>query len=252
MDSNVIGTEFLSRKLEEHSGVVVSGTGTLNSGDGGVSESSPDDDWQAINEEIESFSRETVYGYDYFDHKLGSPDPNLSGATLSSNDIVDETQIYKTDGTITGLNGSWADFDKTAIILVDGSLDIDKDITVVDGVFLAFIVKDNLTIASGVGTNPDPLVGEQDEVSLEGVFVVNGNIKTGESSIPGQARLVARGIFVADSDLDGTGGFNFQRDLGETLNETMAAEVFEYRPDFLFNAPEELLKEGVSWEEIVP
>lgn len=244
VSSEVRSGKYLSQNLDGYSGVVVSG-GSIYTGDGGVSESS--EDWQKTDETITSFSKETRFGYQYFDNKFGSEAQSLTGSTLRRGDIGNG--IYKTSGSILSLDGNWTNFSNKAIIFVNGSLSIDKDITITSGGFLAFIVKEDLEIDPRVGANPRG--GNPNEVSLEGVFIVDGTIRTGESSNPGNERLVARGIFVADANLDGEGGFTFQRDLGKE-NESFSAEHFEYRPDLLFSAPAQFLKETLSWEEIVP
>jgi len=239
ISSSVILGEFLSTKLEDYSGVVVSGGG-INSGDGGVSESDPD--WQKIGERIEGFRKGVKYDYDYFYEKFGAKstyDP-ASGKPGSG--------IYYHQAFVEDVvSGTWdVGSGESIVFFIEGNLRIETSIDVDPGGFLAFIVSEDLYIDSTVG-RPAGAAGS----CLEGVFIVNGSIETGETTQVATAKLVAEGIFVADADINGSGEFNFQRNLG-AANGTTPAEKFIYRPDLLFSAPEQFLKKGLSWEEIVP
>ncbi len=48
------------------------------------------------------------------------------------------------------------------------------------------------------------------------------------------------------------GELNLQRDLGDTLNETTASEVFEYDPAGAFLFPPKLSIEKTRWKEVAP
>ena len=245
ISSSVILGEFLSTNLESYSGVVVSGGG-INSGDGGVSESDPD--WQKTGERITGFRKGIKYDYDYFYEKFGPLNDNYDGGGKPAGGTIDNPAVYY-DYPIfsTSVTGSWnVGTGESLVIFINGDLSIETDIEVAEGGFLAFIVNGNLSIDSTVG-RPAGASGS----CLEGVFIVNGSIETGETTQVATAKLVAEGIFVADADINGSGEFNFQRNLG-AANGTTPAEKFIYRPDLLFSAPEQFLKKGLSWEEIVP
>ena len=257
VQSSVASSQFLSMKLPSgsgYSGMVVSGEG-IDGGEGGISESSSD--WQKTGEQIISFRKETKYDYDYFYEKFGSPTTDNFDGSKPAGGTINNPAIYYDDPNLissTSVTGNWrVAAGESLIVFANRDLSIETDIEVTDGGFLAFIVNGDLSIAPSVGTNPGG--AQPNRVSLEGVFIVDGTINTGQSTIPGQARLVTEGIFIADADFDsliGSGDeFNFQRNLGSD-NGTLAAEKFVYRPDLLMTMPEEMLKEGLSWEEIVP
>ena len=241
VSSGVIDGEYLSMELDGYSGLVVSGGG-IDTDEDKVSES--DDSWQMEAEDIESFSNEAKYGFDYFYGKFGSPSPD----NFDGNDPKPSSGTYYDEPvSLTEITQSWDVLSgESIVVFINGNLEIKNTINVAEGGFLAFIVNENLTINEGVGTGKT-----QEDVSVAGVFIVDGTINTGDSSNSGTERLVAEGIFVADGDLDGTGGFNFQRDLTDE-NVNYSAEKFIYRPDFLFNMPELMKKEGLSWEEVAP
>lgn len=256
--SAVISGEYLSTKLPAgsgYSGVVVSGGG-IDSGDGGVSESSTaSTEWQKTSESITGFYGGVNYGFDYFYQKFGSPvdddswdgrsKPAVSGVYVD--DPVSQTTI---DTSWSVGSGEWY------VIFIDGNLRIVGASTIIDvasgvnGGFLAFIVKGNIEIQGNV-TNGSNSV-------LKGIFIADGDIQTVAAG-PIDNQFVAEGIFVADANLDGSGMFDFGRDLGEVANGTTPAEKFIYRPDFLvnlFNSPGgeslSLLRESLTWEEVVP
>ncbi|MBI4999663.1 thrombospondin type-1 domain-containing protein, partial [Candidatus Gottesmanbacteria bacterium] len=136
------------------------------------------------------------------------------------------------------------------VILIDGNLKISQKITVPQGAFLAFIVKGDIIIDKTLGVNPESAA----EKAIEGVYITNGFFRTvpeGEQAVPNK-KFVGAGIFVADADLDGSGGFELGRDLGGN-NNLYPAEYFEYRPDFLANFPKELSRSKVrDWQEVAP
>lgn len=133
--------------------------------------------------------------------------------------------------------------ERMIVFIEGGDLNITAEMNVAVGGFLAFIVQGDVNIDPSIGGDIDESDGiDEDEVFIDGVFIADGQIRTGESDV----RLVASGIFVS------YGGFDLQRDL-EDENETFPAELFLYRPDFVINAPEELKKSDIIWRgEVAP
>ncbi|EKD31615.1 MAG: hypothetical protein ACD_77C00290G0001, partial [uncultured bacterium] len=50
----------------------------------------------------------------------------------------------------------------------------------------------------------------------------------------------------------GYGGINLQRNLGNVINQTMPAELFEYAPDQELLFPIELSTRVTNWREVAP
>jgi len=122
---------------------------------------------------------------------------------------------------------------KEVVVLVNGDLNINREIRVADSAFLAFIVSGDINIDGGVkktGVNP----------ALEGVYFADGTLSTGESA----EEFMGKGIFVA-------GGFNLERDLGAD-NETTPAEVFIFDPGLVVKMPRAMKKSRMSWQEVAP
>ncbi|MBI2010089.1 MAG: hypothetical protein HYS86_02800, partial [Candidatus Chisholmbacteria bacterium] len=78
--------------------------------------------------------------------------------------------------------------------------------------------------------------------NLEGVYIANGTISTGESD----TKFTGEGTFV------GWSGVNLQRDFEDTRNNTEPVEVFRYRPDFKLNLPGFLRRPTIEWQEVAP
>ena len=208
---------------------VVSYVGSTNFGDGNAP------NWRVQDASIDLSS----FNYDYFYHLLGSPATNFSGKESEVGD-----GIYYSASGLGGLEGSWKDFDKKAVILVNGDLKIDQRITLVDNGFLAFIVKGTITVDDNIGTEI-----KKDEVYLEGVYFAQRNFNTGSSSVPGHAKLIAKGIFVAQD------GFVLGRDLGsgeKDSNVDTPAEKFIFDPGLLVKMPKAMKKSMMSWQEMAP
>ena len=177
------------------------------------------------------------FNYDYFYRLLGSP-PN-SNFYGNSNDISAGVVVYYSSGQISTL-GNWKNFSRQAVILVNGNLKIDKEITLGPNGFLAFVVNGNIVIDENVGVGKNST-----DTSLEGVYFAQGVFSTGTSAVGGHEKLIAKGIFAAQ------GGFNLGRDLGDD-NETTPAETFIFDPRLLVKMPKELTKSTMSWTEVAP
>jgi len=92
---------------------------------------------------------------------------------------------------------------------------------------LAFIVKGDINIDAEVE-------------ELAGFYLCDGTLNTGVSD----NQFVGKGFFVGLTDV------NLQRDFEDERNQTIPAEVFEYSPSLLMNAPEVLKKPSYTWKEV--
>ncbi len=109
------------------------------------------------------------------------------------------------------------------VVFVDGSLEIDRDLG---------LDRFRMVVVRG------DIVFTKDANVVNGIFVANGNISmAGESS----EQLVINGSLYAN------GVVNNRSLLPKSGNNTRPPVVVNYRPDFLFNMPEELIKILVTY-----
>lgn len=128
-------------------------------------------------------------------------------------------------------------------IFVPGNLEIDAPgIVTEQGEYIAFVVRGNINFTDRTR-------------QIQGVYVADGELTVENTTMDfGTGRqFEGQGIFI------GQGGVTLQRDLnGSTLpdddlaNNTAAAQVFTYRPDFVINAPRGFLRSGMTWQEVAP
>ncbi len=150
---------------------------------------------------------------------------------------------YVYDGTSTGLDlsiTSSANLGSRKVILIvkGANLNIGGDINLTkgSGFFLA-VSSGNINISPSVGGGGTP--------NLEGVYVADGSFQTGTGGIKSDSQLWLRGTVAA-------GGFNLQRDLGDTLNSTTPSELFEFAPDQELLFPIKLSYYPGAWREVAP
>ena len=105
------------------------------------------------------------------------------------------------------------------VIMVDGDLDINANITVANGGFLAFVVNGNVSV--------DPAVTD-----VQGLYVIDGVFASGTTGAEDVA-LTTEGSIVA------WGGVSLSRDLGSD-NTLYPGEKFVYRPDLIVNMPDKM------------
>jgi len=173
--------------------------------------------WQVYDTNM---ARPAGYGYDYYLANLG--DAEVESANLLS--------------AISELNGGNIPSGTRAIVLIDGDLTIDQDLSVDSGGLALVVVSGNITINGDVD-------------NVEGVFIANGSITVNDGD--NQADL--QGTFVADADGNAVGSILLGRDLG-TGNFSNPGTLFTFRPDFivqmiLHNIGLEPISE---WEEVNP
>jgi hypothetical protein len=122
-----------------------------------------------------------------------------------------------------------------AVYFIDGNLSFGplSSVTVLNGEFIAFIVKGDIIV--------DPAV-----TNLQGMFLTNKTITINRAVNPiDEKQFVGQGMFI------GWGGVSLNRDLGAD-NATMPAEKFIYRPDLVINAPDWFRQTGYEWREVAP
>jgi hypothetical protein len=127
-------------------------------------------------------------------------------------------------------------------------------ITVDEGGFLAFIVKNDILIESSLGYN-----GSKTTISsfqtpiIEGIFLASHHLVVksfdNASTTPADNKFVGAGSFI------GLSGVDLQREYSDTatrreLNATAPTETFIFRPDFVVNTPNVLKKPVIQWKEI--
>ncbi|MBP8591423.1 hypothetical protein KBI33_03110, partial [Candidatus Shapirobacteria bacterium] len=118
------------------------------------------------------------------------------------------------------------------VIFVDDDLNINQSITVAPGGFLAFIVKEDITIAPGV-------------TQVQGVYFADGSLIV-ESSDATDEQFKGQGIFVAKE------GASLKRNFRNARNAEEPTEVFTFDPSYLFTAPKVFREKPYLWREVVP
>ncbi len=214
------------------------------------------------------------YKYSYYLNKI-----NSSGATVES--ISAETDLQGarvSDGNLHVLKTSSSGLtisnvaitvknNTKVVVLVDGDLNIDNPngmghlITVEQGSYLAFVVKQAMNIAPEVGYPLASYVPYDGTIAtstpnLEGVYIVDGIINVESFGATGaqDRKFVGAGTFV------GWGGVNLQRNFGNNISDPVsqadnnlnATEVFYYRPDLVINAPNIMRETFQSWQLSAP
>ncbi len=115
------------------------------------------------------------------------------------------------------------DIGDSGLYIIDGNLTIDEDKTVSEGSYLFVVVRDNINLTN-LSIN-----------KVDGIYVAEKIMVSGElaSQVVFNGSLYARG-----------GGISFtERSLNpKSMNNSHPSVVVNYRPDFLFNMPEELVK----------
>ena len=129
--------------------------------------------------------------------------------------------------------------------MVDGNLTIQAQITLEDPdtSFVAFIVKDNISVSSSLGI-PYAAVPAIPAAVVEGMYIAGGTLYTGRSTIASKERFVGKGMFAAKNIL-------LQRTLGAD-NSAAGADLFIYNPAFLVTMPDILKDLSYTWQEVAP
>ncbi len=119
------------------------------------------------------------------------------------------------------------------IIFVEDDLNININITVTSGGFLAFIVSGDVEIAADV-------------TQVQGVYFADGSLTVESVGNTSEQRFDGQGIFVAKA------GVSLKRDFGDNRNLSSPTEVFTFDPAYLFTAPKVFREKPYLWQEVIP
>lgn len=192
------------------------------------------------------FTREYDFGQNPSDDWAGSANNALKPSSAPSGGKLAYFHDSTANGTLT-IQNAWAvGAGEKIVVIVKGDLLItnpsgtEQLISVAQGGFLSFIVSGTITIDDTVGNNASSTTTS----NLEGIFIADGQIvveSSGDTAT--EKRFVGAGSWVGWSGLD------LNRDLGVTTNETIPAEQFVFRPDFMVNTPSEMARPRYVWQE---
>lgn len=208
------------------------GSGTSDLGAGQVS----DDLWSTV-----AGYRGKRMDYNYFSAQLGVTRNQASDFGSDTLDLpsydASKNFWYSAPGSGTAtIATSWViGVGEKYLVLVDGDLRIEDNITVPVGGYLAFIVSGNITI--------DPSVS-----SLQGVYIATQNFITESAYVAGavdDVQLLISGNVIAWGDVE------LSRNLG-AANSTTPGEKFVYRSDLLTNMTAKMKTFVLEWKEVVP
>lgn len=195
-----------------------------------------------------------TFDYSYFERQipddviLNEVTPPVTGGTFNSGGSPSRGYVwYHWNGATLGdltINGNVNLVgSRKAVLLVEGAdLLINGRINFQSpgsGFFMAVVGKD----ANGLKGNifVDPSVSHPTQVEIEGVFLAEGEFRSGA----GTDQLHVRGSVVAYD------GVVLQRDLGGNNGDT-PAELFEYAPDIIATFPRVFTQRRIRWKEVAP
>lgn len=182
---------------------------------------------------IESLYDGLRFDYNYYSTRMDVFDSTAwDGGNVIYTDIDNGYQIFKHTGDINPLDygGTGPTGTQKVILLVDGNVNINSNVTVPDGAFLAIIASGDITFGSAV-------------TDAQGWFVAE------TISVPSSGGV--------DVQFDGQGSFvgwtsiNLARNMGVT-NNTAPAEKFTYRRDMFINAPTPMKIYTKSFSPFIP
>jgi hypothetical protein len=173
--------------------------------------------------------------YAYFWKKLGGPTVTTPGYNVAAGAEPTSNGTYYINGPLT-IGSTWnVTSGQNYVMIVSGALNINNPILLSGTGTVSFIVNGDITIASTMG-NANPAVTTS---VLDGIYITHGSFISA-----GTTRLVARGIFVANT-------FTLTRTLGVN-NALYSAYLFSYYPELLLNMPELMKDVPIKWQEIAP
>ena len=196
-----------------------------------------------------------VYNSAFFANQIPSDtvintisDNSVDGTYFTTNGAIssDGYYWYKYDGSVSGLPfviASDASLgDRKVVLLVDNAdLDIVGNINLNKGIGFFMTVVGADSTGNGGNILVDPAVGGGAAPNLEGIYIADGQVSTGQAA----TELWVRG------SVTGYGGVALDRDLG-VADGTTPAELFEYAPDQVMLFPKELGVRKISWKEVAP
>jgi hypothetical protein len=136
--------------------------------------------------------------------------------------------------------------DRKVVLLVEGGdLNIGGRINISspgEGFFMTVVGKNG---SGGRGNILiDPSVSHLTEAVVEGIFLAEGEIRTGTNGVDLDGRLYLRGSYAA------YGGMVLERDLAD--DSVTPAELVEYAPEIIAAFPRVFTTRRMSWKEVAP
>ncbi len=217
---------------------------------------------------LDASLRVRLQNYDHFIKKFAPNDLVVLNSSTMPSLQTDNLNLFIYDGdlSINDTHNWHVEDGQQVIVFVNGNLTINalnnfegNVISVEEGSFLAFIVKQNITIGKEVGyTLANGLTAGEylpstTTPNLEGVFVADQLLisESYNDTAIVDKKLIAAGTFV------GWAGVNLNRDfndeaLGLEHNSYNPTETFIYRPDLVTNMPEEIKSFHQMWQEVAP
>ena len=188
--------------------------------------------------EVLSFYGGLRYDYNFYKTRMDIFASTIwDGGEITYNDAGKGYQIFKYAGNI-DLNYGGPTGDEKVILLVDGSVNVNQDIIVPPGAFLAIITNGNITFSDNVANAQGWYLAE------------NINIPCHDGDSDGECdkddvQFVGQGSFV------GWTGIYMTRDRA-ALNNQAPSEKFIYRSDLLMNAPDPMRVYTRKFSPFVP
>lgn len=198
-------------------------------------------EYKGLNVNSASFEESNKILYDEI--KKEFPD-NVGSLEVRGNKLVPpsdkgslgNTKVYRvTDSGTIRVDNDWRNLGTMNMVVFIDNANIQvttADLTVNPGSFLAFVVNGNITFA-------------ENAENVQGTFIASNQIITSSKSTSADSQIILEGTYVA------LNGFDLKRNL-KVANSSEAAEIFKYRPDFAFTAPEGLKKPFKYWQELNP
>jgi hypothetical protein len=195
----------------------------------GYSSNNADNHWLA-----KSSYEGKSYGSSQFFKKKFALDLTSETFVQGREDLPGEDGVYYAQSSRTLSGSSWnlAD-DRWVVLIVEGDVNVETNITVPEGSFLAIVATGNINFDSDLVSN------------VQGMFVADGVIDTGDSA----NEFVGQGVFVGNN-------LSLGRDFNDDRNLTTPVETFVARPDFIMSSYKDATYNVwwffQKWQEIAP
>ncbi len=145
-----------------------------------------------------------------------------------------------TDVTIGSPSPIVVDTGKKIILLVNGNVNINQDISTATNSFFAVIARGTITYSYNVNIAQGWFVANSISVPCRDVVAPMGTCDKAD------VQFVGQGSFV------GWSGINLNRDMAAAANNTDPSEKFIYRPDMLLNAPTPIRVYSKKYSPFIP
>ncbi|MBI4028950.1 MAG: hypothetical protein HY376_01135, partial [Candidatus Blackburnbacteria bacterium] len=203
----------------------------------------------------------STQNYGYFAAKMPSGAYEITDGAITSSGFFSSNgtadirgyKWFKREGDLT-LDANVNLNNGKVVLFVNGNATIKQKITINGGGkasgFFALIASGNINIDPGLTYQSQPAPKNGSKPALEGIFLANGQVKTGTSNPSNDSQLYVRGV------LAGLSSVTLERDLDRARtsagNNVTPSEFVEYAPDIILNLPPELMRDNPVWEEVAP